>query len=123
MSWIRVFGRLLALVKPWKLELTATFILGILRVFVLIGIGVAGALIVRQVSQGGDITGLLIALGVMAVLTPLLHWGESWVSHDMAFRLLAEMRIDMYKKLDPLSPAYLVKRRSGDIVGLVNQRH
>ena len=119
MSWIRVFGRLLALVKPWKLELTATFILGILRVFVLIGIGVAGALIVRQVSQGGDITGLLIALGVMAVLTPLLHWGESWVSHDMAFRLLAEMRIDMYKKLDPLSPAYLVKRRSGDIVGLV----
>ena len=119
MSSIRVFARLLALVKPWRVELTATFILGILRVFVLIGIGVSGALIVRQVAQGGDFTGLLIALGVMAVLTPLLHWGESWVAHDMAFRLLAEMRIDMYNKLDPLSPAYLVKRRSGDIVGLV----
>ena len=119
MSWFRVFGRLLALVSPWKLALTFTFILGILRVFVLIGIGVTGALIVRQVDVGGDFGVLLVVLGVMAVLTPILHWAESWVSHDMAFRLLAEMRIAMYEKLDPLSPAYLVRRRSGDIVGLV----
>ncbi len=119
MSWFRVFGRLLALVSPWKLALTFTFILGILRVFVLIGIGVTGALIVRQVALGEEFGLLLVVLGVMAVLTPLLHWAESWVSHDMAFRLLAEMRIAMYEKLDPLSPAYLVRRRSGDIVGLV----
>ena len=119
MSWFRVFGRLLALVMPWKTALTFTFILGILRVFVLIGIGVTGALIVRQVALGESFGLLLAILGVMAVLTPILHWAESWVSHDMAFRLLAEMRIAMYEKLDPLSPAYLVRRRSGDIVGLV----
>ena len=119
MSWFRVFGRLLALVSPWKTALTFTFILGILRVFVLIGIGVTGALIVRQVALGEPFGLLLALLGVMAVLTPILHWAESWVSHDMAFRLLAEMRIAMYEKLDPLSPAYLVRRRSGDIVGLV----
>ncbi len=119
MSWFRVFGRLLGLVSPWKMMLTFAFILGILRVFVLIGIGVTGALIVRQVALEGDFGLLLLVLGVMAVLTPILHWAESWVSHDMAFRLLAEMRIAMYEKLDPLSPAYLVRRRSGDIVGLV----
>ncbi len=119
MSWFRVFGRLLKLVSPWKKALTFTFILGILRVFVLIGIGVTGALIVRQVALEGDFGLLLLLLGIMAVLTPILHWAESWVSHDMAFRLLAEMRIAMYEKLDPLSPAYLVRRRSGDIVGLV----
>ncbi len=119
MNWARVFGRLLQLTKPWRLELTATFILGVLRVFVLIGIGIVGALIVRQLAQGGEIAPLLAALGALALLTPLFHWAESWVAHDMAFRLLAEMRIDMYNKLDPLSPAYLVRRRSGDIVGLV----
>ena len=119
MSWLRVFGRLLKLVSPWKTALTFTFILGILRVFVLIGIGVTGALIVRQVALGEPFGALLVVLGVMSVLTPILHWAESWVSHDMAFRLLAEMRIAMYEKLDPLSPAYLVRRRSGDIVGLV----
>ena len=121
MSWVQVFKRLLQLVGPWRMMLTLTFFLGVLRIFVLIGVGVAGALIVRQVAlgEGGDLTALIAALGVMAVLTPILHWSESWVAHDMAFRLLAEMRIDMYNKLDPLSPAYLVRRRSGDIVAIV----
>ena len=80
MSWFQVFGRLLQLVMPWKKALTLAFILGILRVFVLIGIGVTGALIVRQVALGEEFGALLVVLGVMAVLTPILHWAESWVS-------------------------------------------
>ncbi|MBM3926274.1 MAG: thiol reductant ABC exporter subunit CydC [SAR202 cluster bacterium] len=117
----QIFRRLLQLVGPWRLMLTVTFILGVLRVFVLIGIGVASALLVREVSpgQGGEIAGFIVALAVMAFLTPILNWSESWLSHDIAFRLLAEMRIDVYKKLDPLAPAYLVRHRSGDIVSIV----
>ena len=41
------------------------------------------------------------------------------MAHDLAFRLLAEMRIDMYDKLDPLAPAYLHRRRSGDLISIV----
>jgi len=37
----------------------------------------------------------------------------------MAFRLLAMMRIDLYNKLEPLAPAYMVRRRSGDLVSVV----
>jgi ATP-binding cassette subfamily C protein CydCD len=36
----------------------------------------------------------------------------------MAFRLLAEMRIDAYRKLEALAPAYLVRRRTGDLMAL-----
>ena len=36
----------------------------------------------------------------------------------MAFRLLAEMRIDVFRKLDALAPAYLVRRRTGDLMAL-----
>ena len=36
----------------------------------------------------------------------------------MAFRMLAEMRIALYRKLDRLAPAYLVRRRTGDLVGM-----
>ena len=39
----------------------------------------------------------------------------------MAYRLLAVMRIDLYRKLDALAPAYLLKRRSGDLVALATQ--
>ena len=39
----------------------------------------------------------------------------------MAYRLLAEMRIELYRKLDALAPAYLLRRRSGDLVALATQ--
>jgi len=50
-----------------------------------------------------------------------LHWLESWLAHDMAFRLLAEMRIALYDKLEKLAPAYLLRRRSGDLVSMATQ--
>ena len=56
-----------------------------------------------------------------APLAGLLHWLESWLAHDIAYRLLAEMRIDLFRKLDTLAPAYLVRRRSGDLIALANQ--
>jgi ATP-binding cassette subfamily C protein CydCD len=36
----------------------------------------------------------------------------------MAYRLLAEMRIDLFDRLDRLGPAYLLRRRAGDLVAL-----
>ena len=41
------------------------------------------------------------------------------MAHDLAYRLLAEMRVDVYRKLDPLAPAYMTRRRSGDLVSVV----
>ena len=43
------------------------------------------------------------------------------MAHDMAFRLLAEMRIDFFRKLDQLAPAYLVRRRTGDLLSVATQ--
>jgi ATP-binding cassette subfamily C protein CydCD len=63
----------------------------------------------------------LIALGLAAPLAGILHWIESWLAHDIAYRLLAELRIDLYRKLDALAPAYLVRRRSGDLIALASQ--
>ena len=39
----------------------------------------------------------------------------------MAYELLAEMRIELFRKLDALAPAYLLRRRSGDLVALATQ--
>ncbi len=114
-----VWGRLLGLVRPWWLELWFTFLLGLLHHGSVIGVGVVSALLVGAVITGGDITLLLILLGVLTPVAAFFVWTESWVAHDMAYRLLAEMRIDIYKKLDPLAPAYLVRRRSGDLVSIV----
>ncbi len=36
----------------------------------------------------------------------------------MAYRLLTDMRLAMFRKLDALAPAYLTRRRSGDLVSI-----
>jgi ATP-binding cassette subfamily C protein CydCD len=78
---------------------------------------VLSALIVRAVKGGEPFGGLVAALAVVAPLAGALHWVESWLAHDMAYRLLTDMRLDMFRKLDALAPAYLTRRRTGDLVG------
>ena len=43
---------------------------------------------------------LVMALAVSAPLAGLLHWLESWLAHDMAYRLLNDMRLALFRKLD-----------------------
>src|SRR5579884_4218226 len=41
---------------------------------------------------------------------------ERLVSHNVTFRLLAELRVWVYSRLEPLAPAYLQAYRSGDVL-------
>jgi ATP-binding cassette subfamily C protein CydCD len=118
LGWAGAVRELLHLVKPWKGRLTATFLLGIARVAAFIGVGIVSALAVKAVAAGEPMTALLIWLAVLAPSAGLLHWLESWIAHDMAFRLLALLRIELFNKLDRLAPAYLVGRRTGDLVAM-----
>ena len=77
-----------------------------------IGIGVVSALIVGRVAKGFAYSTLLTLLIMLIPLAAVLHYLESWLSHDLAYRLLAEMRVHMYEVLDRLAPAYLYRRRS-----------
>ena len=118
LSWAGAFRELLRHVVPWKVKFTVVLVFGIVRVASLIGVGVASALAVAAVKQGEPFTQYLVVLAIIAPLAGVLHWLESWFAHDMAFRMLAEMRIALYRKLDRLAPAYLVRRRTGDLVGM-----
>jgi ABC-type multidrug transport system fused ATPase/permease subunit len=118
LTWYQVVMALMKVIMPWKGKLTGTFILGVLRVMSFIGIGVLSALIVLALKDGQPYAGLAVALAVLAPVSGVLHWFESWMAHDMAFRLLAEMRIDAFRKLDALAPAYLTRRRTGDLMAL-----
>jgi ATP-binding cassette subfamily B protein len=112
---------LVRIIAPWRRRFGIVVASGIFRVAAFIGVGIAGALAVAAVKTGAPFAYLLILLGVLAPMTGVLHWIESWLAHDIAYRLLAEMRVDLYRKLDSLAPAYLVRRRSGDLIALASQ--
>jgi ATP-binding cassette subfamily C protein CydCD len=117
LGWRQVIVNLLGMVGPYRGQLVLTFALGVARVVALIGVGVLSALVVLALKGGEPFGVLLAALVVVAPLAGVLHWLESWLAHDMAFRLLTHMRVDLFRKLDALAPAYLTRRRSGELVG------
>ncbi|MGC2201116.1 MAG: ABC transporter ATP-binding protein [Stellaceae bacterium] len=120
-GWATTLGTLIQIIKPWRGRFAIVVSSGIARVAAFIGVGIFGALAVAAVKTGSPFGYLLILLGLAAPLAGLLHWLESWLAHDIAYRLLAEMRIELFRKLDSLAPAYLVRRRSGDLIALANQ--
>ena len=118
LGWGRLVIELVRLAASWKGRLIAAFLFGVLRVVAFIGVGALSALVVLALKNGEPFRQYLVALAVVAPLAGVLHWLESWIAHDMAFRLLAEMRIAVFRKLDALAPAYLVRRRTGDLMAL-----
>ena len=117
-GWRETLASLLRYIVPWRGKLAMTVLLGILRVATFIGVGMLGALLVAAVKEGAPTFALSVALLIAAPLAGAAHWLESWLAHDMAYRLLAEMRIALFERLDALGPAYLQRRRAGDLVTL-----
>ena len=85
-SWHRVLSRLLAFAAPWKARLSLTFALGVGRVLAFIGVGLLSAMAAVAVKTGADYGIWLVILAVTAITAAVLHWLESWLAHDVAFR-------------------------------------
>lgn len=117
----QVLQTLTEIIRPWKKQFAITVGSGIGRVAAFIGVSVLGALVIARLKNGEPFDGLLIGLFAAAIAAAALHWIESWLAHSIAYQLLAEMRISLYQKLEALAPAYLLRRRSGDLVGLATQ--
>ena len=120
-TWPATIRTLLRVVRPYRGQLAITVLTGIGRVIAFIGVSVLGALVLAAVRNGGPTGVLVAALLITAPLAGLLHWLESWIAHAMAYALLADMRVNLFQKLDALAPAYLLRRRSGDLVALATQ--
>ena len=121
LGWGRAIKQLTSYVAPWRVKLSLAFGFGVARVVAFIGVGILSALTVLAIKNGQYFDALVIALLIVAPTSGLLHWFESWIAHDVAFRLLAEMRVNLFKKLDKLGPAYTFRRRTGDLVSMATQ--
>ena len=59
---------------------------------------------------------LLFIFGVIKAISSYLEQNKN---HDVAFRALANIRTNFFKKLEPLAPAKLVDKHSGDITATI----
>jgi ATP-binding cassette subfamily B protein len=121
LGWKATLASLVAAIRPWRVRLVLTILLGVGRVTAFIGVGVLGAWLVSALRAGNPHQAIAAYLLLVAPLAAVLHWLESWLAHDMAYRLLADLRIRLFGQLDRLAPGYLLRRRSGDLVTLATQ--
>lgn len=121
MPLAKTIASLLGHIRPYRLMLALTIACGVGRVASFVGVGVLGALLIAHLRANEPVLLLSVALFAMAPVTGALHWLESWLAHDMAYKLLAAMRVELFAKLEALAPAYLLERRAGDLVALSTQ--
>ncbi|WP_328773321.1 ABC transporter ATP-binding protein [Streptomyces sp. NBC_00286] len=60
-------------------------------------------------------TGTVTALAALVLVRALMTWREMDLSHDLAYRVLAELRVRVFDGLARSAPARVAGRRSGDL--------
>jgi thiol reductant ABC exporter CydC subunit len=83
-----------------------------------IGTAAAAALLTGAAATGAsvdELTPLIVVVIGLALTKALMAWLESWVAHDMAFRVMRDLRVQLFDGLVRLAPAWLSGRRTGDV--------
>ena len=116
--WGSGFWQLLRILRPYYWLMGITVLTGILNQGLMIAAAGIGAFMVGRVATGTEAEDLYFSafvLGVVVAGRAVAAWAEMWLAHDLAYRILAELRIWLYQALDRLAPGYLIDRRSGDL--------
>jgi ATP-binding cassette, subfamily C, bacterial CydC len=116
---IGTLRRVVELAEPPRARLAASIALGALAV--IFGIGLmtsAGYLIARAAEQPAilSLTTAIVAVRFFGLARPFARYLERLSSHDLAFRVLARIRVRFYEQIEPLAPAGLAEYRRGDLV-------
>ena len=138
-SGIRIMGQLIGLVKPLLPVMLLAIVLGtagyLCAIFLTIMAGyglmhillepVMEALGLSLASSGAGVflrmepRTLFIALIVIAVMRGILHYGEQYCNHFIAFKLLAIIRHKVFAALRKLCPAKLEGRDKGNLISVI----
>jgi thiol reductant ABC exporter CydC subunit len=111
--------RTLAIARPAAGRLALATLLGAGAVAAAIGLIATSAWLISRSAQRPQESAVAIAIvGVQffALARGLCRYGERLVGHDAAFRVLAEMRVSLYTRLERLAPLGLPAFRSGDLL-------
>ena len=66
-----------------------------------------------------DLQVAIVGVRFFGIARGVFRYLERYVSHQVTFRLLARLRIWFYAAIEPLAPARLASRRSGDLLARV----
>jgi ATP-binding cassette, subfamily C, bacterial CydC len=115
----RTIRRLVALAGAPLGRLALATLLGALAVIFGIGLMTTAGYLIARAAERPAILSLsvaIVAVRFFGLSRPLVRYLERLTSHDLAFRVLARVRVRFYERIEPLAPAGLEQYRRGDLV-------
>lgn len=125
-SGMKIMKKLIGLVKPLLPVMIVAVIMGVagyLCAIFLTVVAAAGILDILGFQIPSVFTlglsGMCIAMGIMAILRGVLHYVEQDCNHYIAFKLLAIIRHKVFAALRSLCPAKLEGKDRGNLISVI----
>lgn len=112
------FWQLLWVIRSYFGMMALTIVTGVLNQGATIAAASLAAYMVGQAATGASSSDLQTPAALLAgvvLLRAVMAWAEMWLAHDLAYRILADLRGHLYWALERLAPGYLIQKRSGDV--------
>ena len=116
---MKLFLRLLTFLRPFRWQVALAIILGCATVASNMGLLGMAAYLIAAAALAPLLVLLMLPIYIvrfMGVSRAVSRYTERLVAHNVTFRLLAQLRIWVYSRLEPLAPARLLMYRSGDVL-------
>jgi ATP-binding cassette, subfamily C, bacterial CydC len=111
--------RMLRLARPLRLRLLIAVLAGAAATGCGVALLAVSGFLLARASQHPNIVAISIAVVAVRALgigRGVFRYAERLGSHDVAFRVLADVRVAVYRRLERLAPAGLAAFRSGDLL-------
>ncbi|MGP1569915.1 MAG: ABC transporter ATP-binding protein [Eubacteriales bacterium] len=110
--------RLSKRLKKYRLRMVAAVVVGVGNQLSIVAASVLGAWTVGLAIDGKLMQELnyVIAATIAAIIIRIVVYVlEMWICHDVAFKVLADFRIQLFDSIERVSPAILLNMRSGQL--------
>lgn len=121
MNRIRYIILLSKYIKNYTIKLIASIIIHGLYKVMPIALGVETSYIVSRALSGtlDDPMYHFFIVLFMVILTSILNYLDIYVSHDVAYRILTQLRSISYERLVNIAPAGIESEKSGNIMSII----
>ena len=111
--------RLLWLARPLRVQLLVSVLAGAAATGCAVALLAVSGFLLARASLHPSILAIsvaVVAVRALSVGRGVFRYVERLASHDVAFRVLADIRVTIYRRLERLAPAGLAAFRSGDLL-------
>ena len=116
------FARLVSLMAAHRRWVAIGALLGFVAVASNVALMAMSAYLISKatlVSNVAEVALAITAVRVLAISRAAFRYLERYVTHRAAFAILADLRAWFYASIEPLAPARLAGRRSGDLLARI----